>query len=119
LSSVQIRARQNSDPPGIIRENSMQAPMDRDGHRSKGDQEPIHDAEADTTKLKWPGETHGFDWKRGCVYGFGVALVWLWYGFGMALGWLWTPEYMPTIWLCGGFGWLSAAFEPDSNVNVK
>src|ERR1035438_7310245 len=27
-------------------------------------------------------------------------------GFGVALGWLCTPEYMPSIWLCGGFGWL-------------
>jgi hypothetical protein len=61
LSSVQIRARQNSDPPGIIRENSMQAPMDRDGNSSNGDPEPLHDAEADAMKLKWPGETRIFD----------------------------------------------------------
>src|ERR1039458_3700279 len=27
-------------------------------------------------------------------------------GFGVALGWLCTPEYMASIWPCGGFGWL-------------
>src|ERR1039458_2636902 len=58
----------------------------------------------------------------------GVALVGLWGGLGGALGWPWWSlgvalvepwggfrvalysgvyaEYMPSIWLCGGFGWL-------------
>src|ERR1017187_3238186 len=77
----------------------MQLPMDRDGHSSNGDQEPLHDAEADVTKLKWPGETHGLDWKRGCVYGFGVALGWLWGGFGLRSICLVYAYYMALRWL--------------------
>ena len=40
------------------------------------------------------------------VYGFVVALMSHWCGFEVALYSGVYAEYMPTIWLCGGFGWL-------------
>ena len=42
------------------------------------------------------------------VNGFVVALGWPWGGFRVALYSGVYAEYMPSIWLCGGFGWLSA-----------
>src|ERR1035441_6170928 len=43
----------------------------------------------------------GWLWGR-----MGVALVGLWGGFRVALYSGVYAEYMPSIWLCGGFGWL-------------
>src|ERR1035438_2502131 len=33
-------------------------------------------------------------------------ITWPYPGSQVALRWLCTPEYMPSIWLCGGLGWL-------------
>ena len=39
-----------------------------------------------------------------------MALEWLWCGFEVALYSGVYAEYMPTIWLCGGLGWLWGGF---------